>query len=122
MWPINQLLMITINEWKDVPAQDIPGLDGVTIRWLISKEHGAPNFCLRLFEIQPGCATPYHAHDWEHEMFILEGQGALNNGEGERVGPWTALLIPAGETHNIKNVGEDVLRLLCLVPNVEGAC
>ena len=112
--------MITKKAWLDVPAETIEGLEGVTIRWLI--RDGAPNFCLRLFEIQPGFATPFHDHDWEHEMFILEGEGGLNNGEGGRVGPWDSILIPAGEQHNIKNVGDGVLRLLCLVPKVEGAC
>ena len=115
--------MIMNKAWLDVPAEEIEGLEGVTIRWLISKKDGAPNFCMRLFEVQPGCSTPFHDHDWEHEMFILEGDCVLNDGQTERpLKPWDFSLVPAGDEHNLKNVGDGVLRLLCFVPNVEGAC
>ena len=115
--------MIIDGSWNDVPAQDVPGHPGVTIRWLIAKNEGAPNFCMRMFELQPGSSTPYHTHDWEHEMFILEGIGEVNDGEKLRpVKKWDFVLIPANDEHNIKNVGDEILRLLCFVPDVEGAC
>ena len=47
------------------------GVKDMKVRWLISKVDGAENFAMRLFEIQPGGHSPYHQHDWEHEVFIL---------------------------------------------------
>ena len=115
--------MMLKGSWKEVKAEDVPNCPGVTIRWLISKDDGAPNFCMRLFELQPGSHTPFHTHGWEHEMFILEGDGALNDGSEKR--PLTTgdfVLIPAGEEHNVVNTGTRVMRLLCFVPDVDGAC
>lgn len=40
---------------------------------------GAENFAMRLFEIQPRGYSPLHQHDWEHEVFILEGKGAVRD-------------------------------------------
>jgi quercetin dioxygenase-like cupin family protein len=49
----------------------------VRIRKLITKHIGANNFVMRLFEIEPEGNTPLHTHPWEHEVFILEGEGAV---------------------------------------------
>jgi len=53
------------------------GAEGVTIRWLVTKEDGASNFAMRLFEISPGGRKPLHTNDQEHEVFILEGSEAV---------------------------------------------
>ena len=90
---------------------------GVTVRWLIAKEDGASNFAMRLFEVEPGGSTPLHTHPAEHEVFILEGEGAVWR-EGKEVpfGPGTAIFVPPGEKHCFKNKGEGVLRFLCMIP------
>ena len=43
-----------------VPAEDVTmeGAEKVTIRWLISKDDGAPNFAMRLFDMEPGGHSP----------------------------------------------------------------
>ena len=56
---------------------EIEGAKDVGIRWLISKEDGAENFAMRMFELEPGGHTPLHTHPQEHEVFVLEGQGTL---------------------------------------------
>ena len=92
--------------------------EGVTVRWLIAKEDGAPNFAMRLFEVEPGGNTPLHTHDWEHEVYILDGNGVVwKEGNDVAIGPGTTLFVPPGEKHCFKNVGEEVLRFLCLIPN-----
>jgi len=55
------------------------GLKDIRVRWLISKKDGAENFAMRLFEIQPGGYSPLHQHNWEHEVFILEGNGVTQD-------------------------------------------
>ena len=94
------------------------GVNGVAIRWLISEKDGAPNFAMRLFEVRPDGYTPHHQHQWEHEVFILEGKGnlvledktvPLNKGD--------AVFVPGGEQHQFKNASPENLVFLCLVPN-----
>ncbi len=89
----------------------------VQIRWLITKETGATNFAMRLFEIGSEGSTPLHTHHWEHEVFILEGEGAVF--DGEKATPFKkddAVFIPPDERHQFKNTGKRVLKLLCLIP------
>ena len=90
---------------------------GVAGRVLIGKNDGANNFCMRIFEIAPGGHTPKHTHPWEHEMFIHAGNGEIYCGGG-----WTEILpghvafIPANNEHQIKNTGNTLLKVVCLVP------
>lgn len=94
------------------------GAEKAWIRWLISKDDGAPNFSMRFFEIEPSGRTPLHAHPWEHEIFILSGKcKAILGGEGEVVGPQAAIYVPPNLRHCFINVGEEKLILLCLIPH-----
>jgi quercetin dioxygenase-like cupin family protein len=111
---------VIVRDYKEVRQDDVAaeGAEGVKIRWLITEDDGAPGFALREFELAPGGHTPYHAHDWEHEVFVLEGEGVVAGAEGEReLRPGTAALVPPGEDHNFKNVGAGPFRFLCLVPH-----
>jgi len=94
------------------------GAEKAWIRWLISRDDGAPNFSMRLFEIDPGGRTPLHSHPWEHEAFILEGRCKLILGEDERmIGPGYAVYVPPSMRHSFINVGEGRLRFICLIPH-----
>jgi len=104
--------------YDTVKAQDAEeGATKTTIRWLITKEMGAQNFAMRLFEMEPGGHSPLHTHPWEHEVFILEGEGHLF--DGSKAVPFSAgdvVFIPGNEQHQFKNTGQKVLRFLCLIP------
>ena len=87
-------------------------------RVMIGKEHGASNFCMRVFEIGEEGYTPSHTHEWEHEIFIHQGEGLIfNNGDWTKVGPGTTVYIPGNELHQIKNVGKEPLIVVCLIPS-----
>ena len=45
----------------------IEGAKDVEIRWLISKEDGAENFAMRMFEIQPGGYSEVKAGHLSHK-------------------------------------------------------
>ena len=93
------------------------GAEGVTVRWLVAKEDGAPNFAMRLFEVAPGGRTPLHMHDPEHEVFVMKGSAAVwREGEEVPVKEGTAIFVPPNEKHCFINKGETVLRFLCMVP------
>jgi len=96
------------------------GIKDVTIRWLITKEDSAKNFAMRLFEVQPEGYTPLHQHDWEHEVFILEGTGETR--DKSEISPFKAgdvIFIAPNEWHQFVNTGENVVKFLCLIPYKE---
>ncbi len=104
--------------YTQIPAEPVAEAEGVTIRWLITRADGAPNFAMRLFELPPGSGSPHHRHDWEHEVFILDGEGVLRTEAGEMsLRPGTAVLVPGGELHQFYNNGSGLLRFLCLIPH-----
>jgi quercetin dioxygenase-like cupin family protein len=101
---------------KKTPV-NMEGTKDVEIRWLISKEDGAGNFAMRMFEIRPGGYTPLHTHPHEHEVFIVEGNGALVfEGKEHEFGPEHVIFVPGGKEHRFKNTGDSLLRFLCLIP------
>ena len=95
-----------------------PGAKKAHIRWLIAEADGAPHFAMREIELGPGGRTPHHSHPWEHEVYILEGSGVVEEGEAERpLGPGSVVFVPGGEEHGFRNTGRGPLRFLCLVPH-----
>jgi quercetin dioxygenase-like cupin family protein len=93
------------------------GASKLKVRWLITKEMGAPNFAMRLFEMEPKGHSPLHSHPWEHEVFILEGEGLVASTEGDkkfRTGD--VVFVLPNEKHQFKNNGDKTLKFLCLVP------
>jgi quercetin dioxygenase-like cupin family protein len=94
------------------------GAVGCQVRWLVDETIGAPNFAMRQFEVAPGGYTPRHSHPYEHEVFVLEGNGVVV--EGDREHPLKAgdfVLVTPDETHQFRNTGTGPLKFLCLVPN-----
>lgn len=105
--------------FQDVKVEDAgEGSSKLTVRWLITKEIGAPNFAMRLFEMESGGNSPFHAHAWEHEMFVLDGEGVVVSAEGQKpIRSGTVVFVPPDEKHQFKNTGKKTLRFLCLVPH-----
>ncbi|MEM3507966.1 MAG: cupin domain-containing protein [Nitrososphaerota archaeon] len=100
---------------KAIEAEE--GALKVKVRWLITKEIGAENFAMRLFEIEPEGYTPLHEHPWEHEVFILEGEGMVIGGDKEKkFKEGDVVFIPPGEKHQFRNTGKRIVKLLCLIP------
>jgi quercetin dioxygenase-like cupin family protein len=107
---------------SDVTPQEVTdeGARGATIRVLISKPQGAPNFAMRLFEAAPGGCTPLHEHPWEHEVYILEGPVEIFSEQGPiELNAGDAVFVSPGERHQIRNTGEGAARFLCLIPHPE---
>jgi len=104
--------------YRDVEAEKAEeGAEKLKVRWLITKETGAKNFAMRLFEMEPGGFSPLHSHPWEHEVFILEGQGLVTGGgEERRFKEDDVIFIPQNETHQLKNPSEKTVKFLCLIP------
>ena len=107
-----------LKNYQDVEAIEVEeDAKHTKVRWLISDRDGAPNFAMRLFEIGPQGATPLHTHAWEHEVFVLEGQGMVVGAEGEqRIEPGDVIFVPGEERHQFRSVGDGVLKMLCMIP------
>lgn len=105
--------------YKDVEAKvpDAEGIKDLTVRWLVSDKDGAKNFAMRLFEVEPGGYSPWHQHEQEHELFIVQGEGVAKKEGGEikfKAGDF--FFIEPWEWHNFVNTGEDKLKFLCVIP------
>ncbi len=97
---------------------DMPGAEGCQVRWLLGERDGAPNFAMRQFEVAPGGFTPRHMHDYEHEVFVLAGQGVVVEGNAEHpLQPGDVVYVAPGDVHQFRNTGGEPLRFLCLIPN-----
>ncbi|MCD4654675.1 cupin domain-containing protein [bacterium] len=102
-------------KYREIKAVEM--LDGVTMRMVIGPEEGAPHFNMRIFDVQPSMATPYHSHWWEHEVFIMEGEGIVRDEKGaQNIEAGMAILVPGDEMHQFVNTGNCVLQFMCLVP------
>lgn len=102
-------------------AEEIPSLEGTkrcTLRWLISKEHGAKRYAMRLFTLQPGGQIPLHTHeDTEHEIFIVEGRGMLDDGSKKiPIRKGDVIFIQAGDKHSFINNADQAMQFICVIP------
>ena len=94
---------------------------GVTMRVVAGTAEGAPTFVMRVFEVQPGSATPLHTHPWEHEVFVLAGKGVARSGGKETaLAEGDAVTVLPNEQHSFLNAGKDMFRMICVVPLVNG--
>lgn len=109
------MLIRNIDEVQAKPVQ-MDGVKGVTMAVMVGREDGAPNFALRQFKVEPGGNTPRHSHDYEHEVYVVEGAGtAMLEGEERPIRGGDVLYVPADRLHQFK-AGPQGLRFLCLVP------
>jgi quercetin dioxygenase-like cupin family protein len=109
-----------VNQYEQVSQQPVvmEGSAGCQVRQLLGERDGTPNFAMRQFEVAPGGYTPRHSHPYEHEVFILEGEGVVY--EGDRPHPLRAgdvVFVKPDEVHQFKNSGNSPLKFLCLIPN-----
>jgi quercetin dioxygenase-like cupin family protein len=102
----------------DLEEPDEQGIKDVKLRWLITDKDGAKNFAMRLFEIKPEGYTPLHQHDWEHEVFVLEGNGIARSKTSEvSFKSGDVFFVPPMEWHQFVNKSKETLKFLCLIPN-----
>jgi quercetin dioxygenase-like cupin family protein len=114
-------------EQVDSAPVDMDGAVGCRIRCLIGPDDAAPSFSMRQFEVAAGGHTPKHAHAYEHEVFVLEGQGSVLDGDVQRpLRPGTVVYVPPNRVHQFSNTGASALKFLCLIPHplrdMTGSC
>jgi len=98
-------------------AEPTEEVSGVFKREVITAADGAPHFCMRVFEVEPGSSTPSHSHQWEHEVFILSGRGVLVGEQGAiPIGKDNVVFVAPNEPHCFVNNGNEPLCFICVIP------
>ncbi len=96
-------------------VKEMPMEGGARIRWLITHKDGAPTFSMRLINIPKGGNTPFHSHDYEHEIYILEGRMEATIGDKlKEASRDDFLYIPPNAYHGMRAL--DDLKIICVVP------
>lgn len=113
--------MVLVSRLEDVPTEkvELEDVSDTYIQWLITKEkQGAPNFAMRRFVMKPGGRIGLHHHPWEHEIFILSGEGVVMGPEGmeKHVVPGNFVFVPPDEIHGYRNDGTEDFVFLCMIP------
>lgn len=87
---------------------------GVSDKVLVGRKNGA-RFDLWYGFFAPGAYAEPHSHDFEQVFFILKGEmSIITNGRKEIIGPNTAVYIPPGEVHSLKNERMEMVELLVI--------
>jgi quercetin dioxygenase-like cupin family protein len=109
------MLIRNIQDTPHEPVQ-MDGVDRVTMSVMVGQEDNAPTFAMRHILVEPGGHSPRHSHDYEHEVYVVKGEGTvLLDGEYRPIRAGDVVFVPADEEHQFK-AGQSGLSFLCLVP------
>jgi quercetin dioxygenase-like cupin family protein len=111
--------IMQVLNYLSVPEQKVEdGGKNATIRWLLTENEGADKFYMRIIEIAPRGFTPHHSHPWEHEFFILEGEGRLVGDDTSLpLGVGDAGIVAPDENHHFESTPGRGLKFICLIPS-----
>ena len=87
--------------------KDAMSEDGSVAR-LITLDDNPPTCTLSYHVIQPDKTSPHHIHEWEHEVYTIDGSGTLVcDGKEYSVQAGDAIFIPPNVDHYTLNDGGD---------------
>ncbi|MBC8453978.1 cupin domain-containing protein [PVC group bacterium] len=103
---------------KEVRENMREGAGAVTIQHYFAKDEMTCNsrLCAKM-TIPPGAGIGKHQHDGEDEVYIVtNGTGVLDDGTQEtRVNKGDAILTGNGESHAIRNDGQEPLEIIAVI-------
>ena len=101
-----------------LPSEE--GIKDTTLHILLGKDESEAHFITRYFRVEPGGFSPLHQHPHEHEVIILHGKGTvqINDDQIKEVTPFDAILISGGVMHQFKNISDEPLGFLCIIPKL----
>ena len=96
---------------------DMEGAEGVQMEMLVGEEDGAPNFVMRRFTIDAHGHTPFHTHEYEHVVLIVDGSGYLQSEDGPKsFKTGDAVFVAPGAKHQFVNDTGESLKFTCTIP------
>ena len=94
-----------VMNYKEAELKAEKAAKGAGIRWLLSERDGETEMAMRVIEIEAGGQTPDHSHSWEHQVFMLKGEGRVTvEGETRDIGH---IRRPGRESHLPQRFGRD---------------
>jgi quercetin dioxygenase-like cupin family protein len=110
-----------VEHYRDIEPLPVEAIEeateGLTIRRVISEVDGATEFTMDVFEIEPGGHSAFHKHPWEHQIFVLSGEGTINGSDGPVLfKQGDVIFIAPDEPHQIVNDGDALVEFVCLIP------
>jgi len=92
---------------------EFPMREGITGKWIASRERGAGNVGVLSNTVQPGAAAPLHRHNYEEVILVEAGEIWVRMDETRQTArPGQCVIIPARTAHAWGNDGPEVLRVL----------
>lgn len=103
----------------ELTAVQLDGVQGVQKQLVLGSADGVPNFSFRVFTVEPGGHSPLHTHDVEHLNYVIAGQGALMDADGNAnpLGPGDFAFVQSQDVHQFRNTSPDQpFVFICAVP------
>jgi len=99
----------------ETPGAAVPPPNERVLKVILSPEvTGTKELTLLVSIIRPCSTTGVHTHDQDETMYVATGIGEMLEGERRAwVQPDMVLVAPAGVSHEVKNTGDETLKLIC---------
>ena len=90
----------------------MPIRSGLRVGFPFHSAMGTASTATVLFELDPGAELPVHTDSAEELLIVLQGTAEARVGdETGRIGRSEVALVPPMAPHDLRNVGDDVLRV-----------
>ena len=90
---------------------------GAVANPVLCPDDGTPNYVMLWVQHPPGGSSAQHVHAWEHQAYIVEGEGVLwVEGEEYPIRAGDAVLVPPDVEHQFRNTGEVTLSRVTVNP------
>ncbi len=110
---------MTIGHIENLKGKNVehPKVKDTKMKVAISPKEGWEGHVMRIMEVESKGYTPKHSHPWPHINYVIEGEGTLLlNGKENPIKAGSYAYVPAGQTHQFKNIGETMFKFICIVP------
>jgi quercetin dioxygenase-like cupin family protein len=90
-----------------------PAGPGLRVSFPLHSATGTASTATVLFELDPGAALPVHTDSAEELLVVVQGTAEARVGDDVgRIARHEVALVPPMAPHGLRNVGDDVLRVL----------
>jgi len=94
--------------------QELPPMGpGLRVSFPLHSATGTASTATVLFELDPGAELPVHTDSAEELLIVVQGTGEARVGDDvARITKHDVALVPPMAPHGLRNVGDDVVRVL----------
>ena len=86
---------------------------GLRVSFPLHSATGTASTATVLFELDPGAELPVHTDSAEELLIVVQGTGEARVGDDvARITKHDVALVPPMAPHGLRNIGDDVLRIL----------